>query len=62
MDIVIKELASQSGGKVGLDDHHRIASPLGRSRLIALAVIVLCLAAMFAIVRFGPNSELVGLL
>jgi hypothetical protein len=46
---------------VGLDDHW-IASPLGRSRLIALAVIVFCLAAMFAIVRFGPHSQLTGLL
>lgn len=42
-------------------DGNWIASPLGRSRLIAAGVIFICLAAMAAIVRFGPNSGLTGI-
>ena len=43
-------------------DDHWLASPLGRSRLIAIAVMLFCLIAMALIVRLGPSSELVGIL
>jgi len=44
-----------------LDDRW-LASPLGRSRLIAAGIMVFCLIAMFLIVRLGPGSELAGIL